>query len=145
LKTTLLIFFILVSSLPQARADGPLPIAPSRSDDRDELPTDPFVSMTGLDPVVPGENPTAVATATPAGKPDAHHGAAQAKAVGKTQDKKSVSQSASKTASKGASARSPASATKKQVTVPKKAVAPVKGKYRTPANLPKKLPKKKVH
>lgn len=36
-----------------AASDEALPIAPRRSDDRDALPTTPFVSLTGQDPFLP--------------------------------------------------------------------------------------------
>ena len=50
-----LILYFAVFSLNFAYANGEesLPIAPKRSDDRDLLPTAPFVSLTGQDPFLP--------------------------------------------------------------------------------------------
>ena len=49
---------LLIASLafgPAWAFDEALPIAPKRSDDRDRLPTAPFVSLTGQDPFLPEE------------------------------------------------------------------------------------------
>ncbi len=76
LKKFILIFVCCISVIItfDVRAEDPLPMAPKRYDNRDELPVASFVSLSGADPLLPGEkpNPTAVAAQPPAaGKPRA--------------------------------------------------------------------------
>jgi hypothetical protein len=126
-KLILVIVMIFWTTFVFANVEEPLPIAPKRSDDRDLLPTTPFVSLTGQDPYLPetedGQGKRAIANTKKTAKPVAKKSTAKSPAVTAT---KSVKQKAvpgkkpmgSKTVAskKTATARKPAQVLPKKKT-----------------------------
>ena len=134
------LLFILAFLAPWlCSAEDSLPIAPRRSDDRDQLPTQAFVSLSGNDPVMPGDtsqaaSKTAVAqksapkgNSKPAHKlaaPKADHSRSPASAKSKktaaAKSKASKSKSSKNQSSKASKAGKAASAKKSSKKLPQK-------------------------
>lgn len=104
-----LFFIITIFALNFAKAnmEEPLPIAPKRSDDRDSLPTMPFVSLTGQDPFLPETDESGKrAVANTIDSKSSKKPNAKSKVPPKTPSKAEAKSSLKKTAKKPAKAKS---------------------------------------
>lgn len=118
------VFFILLSFVIPVVASDMLPMAPTRYDDKDELPYGDFTSISGVDPKIPDQDPKKPVVSKPTVN----------KSVAGKQAPTKQTRAPAKTVQKPASQKKATSAT------PSKKRAPSAQKKK----LPQKLPPKKA-